>query len=190
MKTFLIRKLFFLIYYLPFFNPIGAFIFILLFPFLLPFLLICILSYWSLTEEEEDSPENSPWGVLSKGGVIVKVRCGDLWNDDVKDNYTTLKNANKISDLKGSETCEGIDWYELYKSTKKNYPRSEEEYILCYHNGKLFDGAHRTSILLYEYGPDHIIPIKKYKKSLAILNFMMIILFSSPFMFMCWLWLS
>lgn len=190
MRTFLIQKLFFLVYYLPFFNPVGAFIFLLLLPFVIPFLIVCILSYWSLTEEEEDRVENSPWQMLSKNGEVINVRCGDLWNDDVKENYKTLKNVNKISDLKGVETCDGVDWYELYKSTKKGYPRSEEEHILCFHNGKLFDGAHRVSILLHEHGPDYVIPVKKYKKSLAFLNFMTILLFSSPFILLCWLWLS
>ena len=92
MRTFLIQKLFFLVYYLPFFNPVGAFIFLLLLPFVIPFLIVCILSYWSLTEEEEDRVENSPWQMLSKNGEVINVRCGDLWNDDVKENYKTLKN--------------------------------------------------------------------------------------------------
>tara|TARA_R100001377_G_scaffold80361_1_gene59219 strand:- start:543 stop:1064 length:522 start_codon:yes stop_codon:yes gene_type:complete len=171
------------------FNPLGAFIFLLLFPFILPFIIISVLVFWSLTDEEEDDVSNSPWGVLSKGSETIKVRCGDLWNDDVKGNYNTLKNANKISDLSGVETCEGVDWYELYKSTKNNYPRSEEEYIICYHNGKLFDGAHRTAILLYEYGSDHIIPIKKYKKSMFVWSFVKLLLFASPFIVVFLLWL-
>lgn len=171
----------------------------------LPFIIMSMFLFWTISNTKLQSRSYHAQGKMDYSSSITNVRAGDFMKfNSVKENYQMLKKLSSVEELKSIKcgNCGEMvpsehwvsnpdySWYDLYESFNKSYNPKRYGYINVYPNNSVWEGNKRIALLLYMKGEDYLIPVKKYKLGVFMLDIVKMLVLSSLFIYLyyCLFW--
>ena len=166
---------------------------------ILPFIFVSMFLFWMVSNKKLQSRKYHAQGKIDNGSYVTNIKASHFMKfNSVKENYKMLKKLSSIEELKTIKcgNCSEIvpseywvsnpdyTWYDLYESFNKSYDPKKYGYINVYHNNSIWEGSKRIALLLYMKGEDYMIPVKKYRLSVFIVDVFKMLTLSSLFVYL------